>query len=177
MKRSDGMRYGTTYHLHLYSEEVQDIRQNHRQAYMFWLHLQAVTFSGVDAWKRSMGSMSYELGCNKSTLRRWAVILERYGLVRRESGSMSKEEQVWTLLTPPSCQGVQKPAAERARLQGQALRVAELRESLESWTWLLESTALTPPPESLSTDAEWNENRKMMSNQIQELELELEAIS
>ena len=170
------MRYGTTYHLHLYSEEVEDLRKNNRQAYMFWLHLQAVTFSGVDAWKRSMGAMSYELGCNKSTLRRWAVILERYGLVRRESGSMSKEEQVWTLLTPPSCQGVQKPAAERARQQGQAQRVAELRESLKSWTWLLESTSPKPPPDSFSTDAEWAENRTMMIDRIQELELELEAI-
>ena len=89
---------------------------------------------------------------------------------------MSKEEQVWTLLTPPSCQGVQKPAAERARQQGQAQRVAELRESLKSWTWLLESTSPKPPPDSFSTDAEWAENRTMMIDRIQELELELEAI-
>jgi len=177
MKRSEGMRYGTTYHLHLYSEEVEDLRKNNRQAYMFWLHLQAVTFSGVDAWKRSMGAMSYELGCNKSTLRRWAVILERYGLVRRESGSMSKEEQVWTLLTPPSCQGVQKPAAERARQQGQAQRVAELRANLQSWTHMLETTPLKPSPESFYTDDEWAENRKGMVDKIEELELELEAIS
>ena len=174
MKRSEGMRYGTTYHLHLYSEEVEDLRKNNRQAYMFWLHLQAVTFSGVDAWKRSMSAMSYELGCNKSTLRRWAVILERYGLVRRESGSMSKEEQIWTLLTPPSCQGAQKPAAERARQQGQAQRVGELKESISGLRFTLESY-YTEKPESGGSD--WEANRQDLSDTIEELELELESMS
>ena len=174
VKRSEGMRYGTTYHLHLYSEEVEDLRKNDRQAYMFWLHLQAVTFSGVDAWKRSMGAMSYELGCNKSTLRRWAVILERYGLVRRESGSMSKEEQIWTLLTPPSCQGAQKPAAERARQQGQAQRVGELKESISGLRFTLESY-YTEKPDSAGSD--WEANREDLSDTIEELELELESMS
>lgn len=174
MKRSEGMRYGTTYHLHLYSEEVEDLRKNNRAAYMFWLHLQAVTFSGVDAWKRSMGAMSYELGCNKSTLRRWAVILERYGLVKRESGSMSKEEQVWTLLTPPSCQGAQKPAAERAARQGQAQRIGELKESVSGLRFTLESYYAEKPS---TAGSDWEANRQDLVDAIEELELEIESMS
>lgn len=174
MKRSEGMRYGTTYHLHLYSEEVEDLRKNNRQAYMFWLHLQAVTFSGVDAWKRSMGAMSYELGCNKSTLRRWAVILERYGLIKRESGSMSKEEQVWTLLTPPSCQGAQKPASERAARQGQAQRVGELKESVSGLRFTLDSYYSEKPS---TAGSDWEANRQDLVDAIEELELEIESIS
>ena len=174
MKRSSGMRYGTTYHLHLYSEEVQDIRQNHRQAYMFWLHLQAVTFSGVDQWAKSMGAMSRELGCNVATLRRWAVVLESFGLVKRKHGSLAKEEQVWLLLTPPSCEGAQKPAAELLKRQGQAARSLEIRDSLKSYKSMLSEYYSEKPVAGAAAD--WTANRTACLDQIAELELELEAM-
>ena len=177
MKRSSGMRYGTTYHLHLYSEEVQDIRQNHRQAYMFWLHLQAVTFSGVDQWAKSMGAMAREMNCNVATLRRWAVVLEKFGLVKRKHGSLAKEEQVWLLLTPPSCEGSQRPAAERLKRQGQAVRRASIMEELKSYRWLLSDCYGSEKPASNGhSDAEWNANRAKAEEAIAELELELESL-
>ena len=179
MKRSSGMRYGTTYHVHLYSEEVQDIRQNHRQAYMFWLHLQAVTFSGVDQWAKSMGAMSRELGCNVATLRRWAVVLESFGLVQRKHGSLAKEEQVWLLMTPPSCEGAQRPAAELLKRQGQAVRRASIMEQLKSWSWLLSSCYSEKPAAGTNghSDIEWNANRALVEDSIAELELELESLN
>ena len=179
MKRSSGMRYGTTYHLHLYSEEVQDIRQNHRQAYMFWLHLQAVTFSGVDRWHKSMGSMSRELGCNVATLRRWAVVLESFGLVKRKHGSLAKEEQVWLLLTPPSCEAAQKPAAELLERQGKAARSFDIRDSLKSLHKTIddyyapEEKPAFPPGKVV----EWEKNRTSVLEAIAELELELELMN
>jgi hypothetical protein len=173
------MRYGTTYHLHLYSEEVQDIRQNHRQAYMFWLHLQAVTFSGVDQWAKSMGAMSRELGCNVATLRRWAVVLESFGLVQRKHGAQAKVEQVRLLLTPPSCEGAQRPADELLKRQGKAARSLEIRDSLKSHRHMLDdyyAEAMKPvfPPTSI---ADWVSNKKYVLETISELELELESMN
>ena len=176
MKRSSGMRYGTTYHLHLYSEEVQDIRQNHRQAYMFWLHLQAVTFSGVDQWAKSMGAMSRELGCNVATLRRWAVVLESFGLVKRKHGSLAKEEQVWLLLTPPSCESSQRSAAELLKRQGKAARRLEINDSLKSWSWLLSSCFSKEPAADATDAADWFINKASTEDKIAELKLELESL-
>lgn len=171
MKRSAGMRYGVIYHLHLNSSEVRDLRRNNHKAYMLWLHLQALTFSGVDSWRRSMGQMANDLGCGASTLRRWAADLEARGLVRRESGSLSKEEQVWTLLTPPSVRGEQAPAAKAARTQNHA-RITELQNDLQSYQHTLDT--YYSDPDNLTPELQ--EHRESMLSEIAALQLELEAL-
>ena len=182
MNRSKGLRYGTTYHLHLYSEEVEELRRNHRQAYCFWLHLQARTYTGVDQWPQSMGSMSREMGCNASTLRRWAVVLEGLGLVRRESLSLSKESQVWSLLVPPSCRSEQKPAANRAAAQFRAVRRAELEETLSVNLQLLDQYFGLDAKEEAKqafcgTGSTWEEARASCLAEVAALELKLAALT
>ncbi len=177
MKRSAGLRYGTVYHVHLHSSEVDEVRKSDHKAYMLWLHLQATTFSGVDSWKRSMGAMSRDLGCGASSLRRWAATLERHGLLQRESRSLSKEEQVWTLLTPPSCRGKQEPVAKAAKA-GKAARIAEVRSELESYRHTLESYYNAEALERLQGKqlADAQENRDELVAECAALELELESL-
>lgn len=171
MKRSSGLRYGTTYHLHLHSKEVKQCRHENHKAYMLWLHLQATTFTGVDSWARSMGAMAKDLNCGASSLRRWAAYLESLGLLRRESGSLSKEEQVWTLLTPPSVRDAQGPAKAVAVDQRKE-RAEQLRSELASYHHMLRSyySGDDLSPELVKA-------RDEVLSEVAAMELELESIS
>ena len=79
-------------------------------------------------------------------------------------------------MTPPSCEGAQRPAAELLKRQGQAVRRASIMEQLKSYRWLL-SDCYSEKPAADATDASiWFANRALAEDSIAELELELESL-
>jgi len=128
MKKSAGLGYGPVQHAHLRSKEIAWVRKHDHKAYMLWLHLQASTYAHVDVWQRSMAAMARDFGAGESSLRRWAVTLEKKGLIKRQVKYGEREEQRWQLLVPPSVRASQAPLADA---EG-AAKAQDLRERIES---------------------------------------------